>query len=197
MVEQQAFITVKDHKDNFPNTIPSRLINPAKSNLGLVSKPILEGINSKIKYCTKLNQWRNTQAVVDQFCNLQDKQSPSFLVFDITDFYPSISEQLLLKALDFANQFDTISSQEKEVIMHSRKSLLFDKNESWAKKGNANLFDVSMGSFDGAEVCELVGLLALSKLKTMGQPLSDMEVRDQGTGFARCFVKFLPNQDLR
>ena len=46
---------------------------------------------------------------------------------------------MLLKALDFANQFDTISSQEKEIIMHSRKSSLFDKNEPWAKKDNANL----------------------------------------------------------
>ena len=128
MGKQQAFITVKDHKDNFLNTTPCRLVNPVKSNLGLVSKPILEKINNKIRYCTNLNQWRNTQAVIDWFCNLQDKQSLSFLVFDIIDFYPSISEQLLLKALDFANQFDTISSQEKEVIMHSRKSLLFDKN---------------------------------------------------------------------
>ena len=47
--------------------------------------------------------------------------------------------------------------------MHARKSLLFDKNEPWTKKDNANLFDVTMGSFDGVEVCELVGLLALSK----------------------------------
>ena len=164
MGSQQAFMTVKGHKDNFPNTIPCRPIKLAESNLSLVSEPILERINNKIRYCTKLNQWRNTQTVNDWFCHLQDKQSLPFLVFDIIDFYPSISELLLLKALDFAKQFDTISSQEKEIIMHSRKSLLFDKNEPWAKKDNANLFDVSMGSFDGTDVCELVGLLALSKL---------------------------------
>ena len=44
-------------------------------------------------------------------------------------------------------------------------SLLFDNNKPWCKKNNANMFDVTMGSFDGAEVYELVGLLILSKLK--------------------------------
>ena len=33
LTENQAFITIKDHKPNFPNNIKCRLINPAKSNL--------------------------------------------------------------------------------------------------------------------------------------------------------------------
>ena len=41
--------------------------------------------------------------------------------------------------------------------MHSRKSLLFSNNDIWVKKDNLNL-DVTMGSFNGTEVCELVGL---------------------------------------
>ena len=36
--EQKAFITLNDHKPNFPNNIKCRLINPAKSNLGKISK---------------------------------------------------------------------------------------------------------------------------------------------------------------
>ena len=164
MGKQQAFITVKDHKDSFPNSIPCRLINPAKSNLGRVSKQILERVNQKIRSYTKFRQWRNTQAVIDWFDSLEEKQSLSFLTFDIVEFYPSISEQLLHNALRFASQFESITADEIEIIMHSRKSLLFDKNEPWAKKSNRSLFDVSMGSFDGAEICELVGLFALSKL---------------------------------
>ena len=35
----------------------------------------------------------------------------------------------------------------------------------WVKRGSSNAFDVTMGSFDGAEICELVGLFILSKLK--------------------------------
>ena len=43
--------------------------------------------------------------------------------------------------------------------MQARKSLLFDNNKSPRQKQGANpMFDVTMGSFDGAEVCELVGL---------------------------------------
>ena len=48
--------------------------------------------------------------------------------------------------------------------MHARKSLLFDKGTPWKKKDSNELFDVTMGSYDGAEICELVGLYTLSIL---------------------------------
>ena len=48
--------------------------------------------------------------------------------------------------------------------MHSRKSLYFDQGTAWIKKNDDGLFDVTMGSYDGAEVCELVGLLILDQL---------------------------------
>ena len=37
MAERQAFITLKDHKDNFQNKPTCRLINPAKSEIGRIS----------------------------------------------------------------------------------------------------------------------------------------------------------------
>ena len=43
-------------------------------------------------------------------------------------------------------------------------SLLFGKDRAWAKKESQGMFDVAMGSYDGAEVCELVGIFALSQL---------------------------------
>ena len=42
--------------------------------------------------------------------------------------------------------------------------LLFDKNEVWVKKDSPD-FDVTMGSFAGAEVCELVRLYLLDILR--------------------------------
>ena len=54
--EQKAFITLKDHKPNFPNNIKCRLINPTKSNLGKISKQILQKINSKIQQPTGVLQ---------------------------------------------------------------------------------------------------------------------------------------------
>ena len=48
--------------------------------------------------------------------------------------------------------------------MYSRKSLLSDSNNIWIKKtGNPN-FDVTMRSYDGAEICELVSLCILHVL---------------------------------
>ena len=72
------------------------------------------------------------------------------------NYYPSISEDLLKKALRFARQFTVIT--DKDLIMHCRKSVLIGKDGShWIKKANGN-FDVAMGSYDSAEVCNLVGL---------------------------------------
>ena len=44
-----------------------------------------------------------------------------------------------------------------KVINHSRRSLLLDKDSVWVKKNNPN-FDVTIGSYDGTELCELTGL---------------------------------------
>ena len=49
MAKRNAFITLKDHKDNFDSNPKCRLINPAKSELGKVSKVILDEINNKIR----------------------------------------------------------------------------------------------------------------------------------------------------
>ena len=56
MEELEAYITVKDHKDEFPNKIPCRLINPSKSNLGKISKIILDKINQHLVASININQ---------------------------------------------------------------------------------------------------------------------------------------------
>ena len=47
--------------------------------------------------------------------------------------------------------------------MHCRKSILFGDQSTWTKK-NGSLFDVTMSSYDGAEICELIGLYLLHEL---------------------------------
>ena len=54
--------------------------------------------------------------------------------------------------------FNTIPQKHITIIKHARRSLLFNDGLPWVKGNNHNMFDVTMGSFDGAEVCELVGL---------------------------------------
>ena len=162
--KSQAFITLKDHKPNFKNKPKCRLINPTKSEIGKISKQILERINTKTRAATNSNQWKNTNEVLNWYNRIDNKNSNSFICFDVCEFYPSISEDLLNKALDFASKYDRISDHERHIITHAKQSILYDNNTPWCKKANQN-FDVTMGSFDGAETCELVGLYILSELK--------------------------------
>ena len=165
--EKQAFITIKDHKSNFESNPKCRLINPTKSELGKVSKQFIGRINSNIRDKINVNQWTSTSQVLDWFDNIAEKENKTFLVFDVVDFYPSISEKLLKKTLTWAKQYTEIKTTEYDTIMHARKTLLYDQNHKpWVKKDTSNSFDVAMGAFDGAEVCEMVGLFMLQKLKT-------------------------------
>ena len=163
MAERQTFITLKDHKDNFVNKPTCRLINPAKSEIGRISKQILENINTTVRHKTELNQWKNSASVINWYSDIPNKNRHTFAVFDIESFYPSITEKLLTDSINFAKQYTNIPDPDIDIIMHSRKSLLFNNGNAWIKKDNSS-FDVTMGSYDGAEVCELVGLFILNGL---------------------------------
>ena len=82
-------------------------------------------------------------------------------MFDIEEFYLSISEKLLTDSLNFAASSIEIPDEDKEVIFHCRRSLLFHNDEPWVKNKGNKEFDVAMGSNDGAEICELVGIYIL------------------------------------
>ena len=56
MQETEAFITVKDHKEGFPHTLSFRLIDPSKSDIGKISKSILDKTNKAIVSKTSVNQ---------------------------------------------------------------------------------------------------------------------------------------------
>ena len=89
-----------------------------------------------------------------------------FLKFDIVDFYPSITEDLLTKSLEFAQNYVEVDEHTANIIMHCRQSILFSNGSAWSKKSSPQ-FDVAMGSFDGTEVCELVGLYMLYHLSSV------------------------------
>ena len=95
MARKEAFVIVKDHKENFETNPKYRLINPAKSELGKVSKVILDEINERIRDATGYHQWKNSLSVIDWFEKISDKRNHSFLSFDIAEFCLSISEDLL------------------------------------------------------------------------------------------------------
>ena len=119
-----ANITLKDHKINFSNNPTCRLLNPTKTELGKISKQILSRVIKIIRIKTKFNQWPNTNAVIQWFNAISSDTKFCFLQFDIVAFYPSIKHNLLNKALTWASQFIPITSEEKDIIFHSKRSLL-------------------------------------------------------------------------
>ena len=65
--ESTAYVILKDHKDNFDNDPKCRLINPAKSNIGKISKQLLQEINKEVREKTGLTQWQSTGEVLNWF----------------------------------------------------------------------------------------------------------------------------------
>jgi hypothetical protein len=113
-----------------------------------------------------MNQWQNTYEVIDWYKSIDNKINSSFICFDICEFYPSITEDLLNKALMFASTHTAITDEERLIIAQAKKSIVFSNCTPWYKKVNSK-FDVTMGSFDGAETCELIGLYLLSQLQNL------------------------------
>ena len=160
--KNECFITLKDRKPYFRNNPKVRLINPAKNEIGRISKNILDKINHQQQNSLRINQWKDTSEIIEWFLEIPDKNRYKFAIFDIKDFYPSISEKLQTNALNLAKEITDISREDIQIMYHARKSLLFFNEKPWMKK-EGNLFDVTMGAYDGAEVCELVGIFILNK----------------------------------
>ena len=101
---------------------------------GKISKQILDRINQKIITTLHLNQWKNTNDVVQWFNNINDKNEHSFIEFDVVDFYPTISIELLNNALDFATSYVNITDDKRQIVIHAKKSFLLTMKNSGPKK---------------------------------------------------------------
>ena len=160
-----ARVTLKDHKPHFQEDPKVRLINPTKPDLQVISRHILSRIIKDVRSQTRFQQWINSDSVISWFSELPDKNRLRFISFDVVSMYPSITENLLRNALQWASQFTQISSQDMETIMGCKSSLLFDNEKNvWKKKGTQD-FDITMGAYDGGETCDICVLYLLSKVQ--------------------------------
>ena len=181
LATKPAYITLKDHKDNFQNSPKCRLINPMKSNIGKISKIILQEVNAKIRAATHLNQWTSTDQVIQWFKNIDNtKKQIRFMQLDIVEFYPSITKKLYNDALEFASKMHYFSAIEKDALHNARLAILNNNNTNWQKK--EKLFDTTMGAYDGAEVAELTGLFLLNKVAEEFNDINFGLYRDDGLG---------------
>ena len=179
MAKVPTYITLKDHKDNFRSAHPCRLINPCKTEIGKISKSILENIGRNLLNLLQVNQWRNSESVIKWFYSIENKSQCKFIQLDITEFYASLSEKILNNAVLLAQQYINIPEKDLRIIKHCRKSSLYNNNEPWKKKNTESCFSVTMGSF-GVEICKLVSIHILSLLSTKLNKLSSGLFRDDG-----------------
>ena len=146
--QREAYINVKNHKESFPQKLSIHLINPSKSDIGKISKILLDKINKLLTLNTNVNQWQNTTTVIDWFKNLVNKKQCSFIQFDVGNFYPLILLNLFSKTIQYASPIMEIFDSDMATIKHSRKTLLFHNNQPWEKKSGYPDFDVPMGCYD-------------------------------------------------
>ena len=125
------------------------------------------------------------EEVINWFKNIQDKSNCKFVQFDIESFYPSITLRLFSLAINYAKSIIPIANSDFNIIMQARKTLLFSNGELWVKKNGDENFDVPMGCYDGAEICELVGTFLLSKLDNIIRKDKIGIYRDDGLGVLR------------
>ena len=181
-VTNKAFIILKDHKQNFPHTIKCRTINPAKSHVGKWCKIILQKHLDRIRSKSGLTQWKNSMEVTKWFEKLNDKRNKCFINFDIVELYSSITKPYLIDAIKFSKKFTKFSDDDTELILHACQSVLFHENETWCKKNSNSYFDIVMGSFHRAEICDLNGLSFLDKVNTVTGISNIGFYRDDGHG---------------
>ena len=86
-------------------------------------------------------------------------------------------DDILKTSLSFANEYQNIPEGDMCIIIHSRKSFLFSENLLWKKKDSEGCFDVTMGIYDGAEIC---GIYILSHLSTITDKNDCGLYRDDG-----------------
>ena len=111
LANSEAFITLKDHKENFHSKPIYHLINPTKSEIGKISKSILDTINIDLRKILHYNQWKNKRSVIEWFNNVKDKRLCTFIQLDIKDLYPSVTPGILNNAISFAKQHVYINDE--------------------------------------------------------------------------------------
>ena len=132
---------MKDHKPNFENKPTCRLISPTELELGHVSKEILNRLVQAVVGATGVNLWKSTREVLEWYHQFPGKHDGSFIIFDIMEFYPSISEKLLRRAIEHARQQYAVDENEIDIIIHAKRTVTFGEKEPWKRKNNESGFN--------------------------------------------------------
>ena len=131
MQKQEAFIHLKDTKENFRDNPQCRLITPSKSELGKVSKQFLDNIVNQVRSKSGLYLWKNTQECVRWFRGVRNKNNQYFVKLDINSYYPSITKATLIAALNWARQYVPITAEQERIIIQTCRAAVISEGQAW------------------------------------------------------------------
>ena len=95
----------------------ARLTNPMKNEIGGKSKVILENINLELRIKMQTLNSNNTRAVINWFKKTENRNKYIFMIFDIKDFYSSISKKLFDDFINFARQHKPVGAYDGAEIV--------------------------------------------------------------------------------
>ena len=96
--ENEVYVTIKDHKERFSDKISCHLINPSKTDIGKISKQILDRVNNPMLEKNKVNQWKNTPSVIEWYVILSEKTN-LLLQYSILKVFTGVFQQNCLTKL--------------------------------------------------------------------------------------------------
>ena len=73
--EGHVFASLEDYIQNFKHNTKCPLFNASKSEMGILSKKLLEEINNKLNNHLCYNQWCSTSTVIEWFRTVEKKKN--------------------------------------------------------------------------------------------------------------------------
>lgn len=114
---QTSHCLMKDHKPDFLFNPIVRLICPMKSDLGNITKQVIDQIISIVRGRVGLPLWKHTGDVITWFDTIENKKKYEFIQFNITNYCNSITPILLNRALIFTRNFVSIPKSNMDIIL--------------------------------------------------------------------------------
>ena len=138
--------------------------------IGKVSKNIIRNIIINVRKTSYSNLWKNSNDTIEWFKKIKNKSKGIFTQFDIIDFYPSITKNILIDSINYAGKYVEITKEQYQIILACRKTVLENNGSTWVKTDSGN-FDVPIGRYDSTQIADLVGLYILDTLSRIISPV--------------------------
>ena len=88
--------------------------------------------------------WESSYGTIEWFGRIGNRSKAAFVQFDIINFCPSMTKNILIGSIGYARRCIDITVEQYEIVLACRKAVLGNSDSTWVKNGLDN-FDVPMG----------------------------------------------------